>query len=125
MSGPIVFISHNRIKPGKLEELTRYAPRVAEGIERDKPGTVVFLMYTAGEGSEAHIVHVFPDAEAMQAHMEGLDERAAAAFEFIETAGYEIYGTPSSPVLGTMRGYADRLGVPLTLYPDDLTGYIR
>ena len=125
MAGPIVFISHNRIKPGKLDELTAYAPQVADRIERDKPGTVVFLMYTADQGSDAHIVHVFPDAEAMQAHMEGLDERAAAAFEFIETTGYEIYGSPSDPVLETMRAYADRSAVPLTVYPDHMAGYVR
>jgi hypothetical protein len=49
MSDAIVFISHNQIKPGKFDALKAYAPRVAEAIDRDKPGTVVFLMYADPE----------------------------------------------------------------------------
>jgi quinol monooxygenase YgiN len=71
MSDAIVFISHNQIKPGKFDALKAYAPRVAEAIDRDKPGTVVFLMYADPEGTRASIFHVFPDGDAMQRHLEG------------------------------------------------------
>jgi quinol monooxygenase YgiN len=80
MSDAIVFISHNKVKPGRFDALKAYAPRVAEAIDRDKPGTVVFLMYADPEGSRASIVHVFPDGDAMQRHLEGVDARASEAF---------------------------------------------
>jgi quinol monooxygenase YgiN len=125
MSDPIVFISHSRIKQGELEALKRYAQEIAPVIERGKPGTVVFLAYTDEAGSELHMVHAFPDADAMRRHLEGVDERVAAASELIETTGYEIYGSPSKPVLETMRAFAAELGVPLTVRPSHLGGYVR
>lgn len=125
MSEPIVFISHNRIKQGKLDGLEEYAPQITEMIEREKPGTVVFLTYANEDGTEAHILHVFPDADAMAKHLEGLDERASASFEYIETSGYEIYGSPGERVLELMRGFAGNLGVPLVVQPRHLAGYVR
>jgi hypothetical protein len=61
----------------------------------------------------------------MDGHLTGLDERASAAFEYIETTGYEIYGSPSDGVRETMNGFAARLGAPLSIYPINLAGYIR
>jgi hypothetical protein len=125
MSDAIVFISHNKIKPGKFDALKAYAPRVAETIDRDKPGTVVFLMYADPDGNQASIVHVFPDGGDMQRHLEGVDARASEAFELIETTGYEIYGSPNEQVLEMMREYASKLGVGLAVRPDNMAGYVR
>jgi hypothetical protein len=125
MSDAIVFISHNKVKPGRFDALKAYAPRVAEAIDRDKPGTVVFLMYADPEGTRASIVHVFPDGDAMQRHLEGVDARASEAFEYIETTGYEIYGSPNEQTLEMMREYASKLGVELAVQPDNMAGYIR
>ena len=125
MSEAIVFISHNRIKPGKLEGLKSFAPEITGIIEREKPGTLAMITYADEEGTEAHIVHVFPNADAMQRHLQGLDERASAAFEFIETTGYEIYGSPSGELLEMMRGFASQLGAELSVRPQSLAGYLR
>jgi hypothetical protein len=125
MSDAIVFISQNRIKPGKFDALKAYAPKVAEAIDRDKPGTVVFLMYADRMGTQASIVHVFPDGDDMQRHLEGVDARASEAFEFIETTGYEIYGAPNEQILEMMREYASRLNVELIVRSDNLAGYTR
>jgi hypothetical protein len=46
MSEPIVFISHSRVKQGKLEAFKDLARETIPLIERGKPGTVVFLGYT-------------------------------------------------------------------------------
>jgi hypothetical protein len=61
----------------------------------------------------------------MRSHLEGVGDRASAAFEFIETTGYDIYGSPGGAVLETMGAFASRLGVPLTVYEDNLAGYVR
>ena len=91
----------------------------------DKPGTVVFVMYADHKGTQASIVHVFPDADDMQRHLEGVDARASEAFEFIETTGYEIYGSPNEQVLEMMREYASKLNVELIIRSDNLAGYTR
>jgi quinol monooxygenase YgiN len=125
MSEPIVFISHSTVKEGRLEDLKDFLRAGATVLQAEKPGTVAFLAYIDDEGSELSIVHVFPDADAMDLHLQGVDERAGAADEFIQTQGYEIYGIPSETVLATMRRYASSEGVPLTVRPDKAGGYLR
>jgi len=49
----------------------------------------------------------------------------AKAVGFIETTGYEIFGTPSEPVLEAMLGFADAEGVPLQVQHDYVGGYLR
>ena len=125
MSEPIVFISHSTVKEGRLEDLKDFLRAGATVLEAEKPGTVAFLAYANEEGSQLSIVHVFPDADAMDLHLQGVDERAGAADEFIQTQGYEIYGTPSETVLETMRRFASTEGVSLTVRPDKAGGYLR
>ena len=87
MSGPIVFISHNAVKEGKLEGFRDAFGAVAEALDAEKPGTVVFLAFADEDGSEVSVVHVFPDADAMGRHLEGVQERMGTALEFIQTRG--------------------------------------
>ena len=95
MSGPIVFISHNTVKDGKLEGFRKAFGEVAVALNAEKPGTVVFLAFADEDGSRVSVVHVFSDAGAMGRHLQGVQERMAKAVGFIETTGYEIFGTPS------------------------------
>ena len=85
----------------------------------------MFLAFAADDGSEVSVVHVFPDADAMGQHLQGVQERMGTAVEFIQTTGYEIYGAPSEPVLEAMRGFADAEGVPLHVLSDHIGGYLR
>jgi len=125
MSGPIVFISHNAVKDGDLEGFRRAFGDVAQALNAEKPGTVVYLAYADEGGSEVSVVHVFPDANAMDLHLQGVQERIATALRFIQTTWYEIYGAPSEPVLEAMRGFAASEGVPLRLQTDHVGGYLR
>jgi quinol monooxygenase YgiN len=125
MPGPIVFISHNTVKDGKLEGFRNAFGRVAQALDAEKPGTVVFVAFAADDGSEVSVVHVFPDADAMGQHLQGVQERTGTAVEFIQTRGYEIYGSPSEPVLEAMRRFADAEGVPLHVQGDHVGGYLR
>jgi hypothetical protein len=124
MSAPIVFISNQRIKEGKLEEYQQYYRQVAEMTQAKKPGTVAHLAFANEDGTEASIVHVFPDAESMELHMQGVDELAQKAYEFMEIVSFVIYGRPSDMVLDTMRRIAGS-GVALSVKPQNLGGYIR
>ena len=124
MSEPIVFISKQRIKPGKLEGYKRYYREVAEFTEANKPGTVAHLAYLSEDGAEATVVHVFPDAQAMEAHMRGVGKIAEKSAEFMEVVGWEIYGRPSNAVLEGMLKLAGPK-VTLSIKPQPIGGYIR
>jgi hypothetical protein len=124
MSEPIVFISTHKIKEGKLEGFKERNRQVAQYIEANKPGTIAFLTYLNEEGTEMSIVHVFPDAEAMAHHMEGVGERAENAAEFLQFHRLDIYGSPDERTLQAMKG-AEEAGVTVTVKPEQLSGYIR
>ncbi len=124
MSEPIVFISHFRVKQGKLEAFKQLTRQVIEQLQASKPGTVAYLAYLNEDGTELSFVHVFPDANAMDLHVQGADERSKTAYEFIEPVSREIYGAPSDQVMTMMR-QIDRSGNTLTLQPRLIGGYIR
>ncbi len=125
MSEPVVFISHFGIKEGTLDDLRRLSEEVIENLRETKPRTVLYLAYVDEEGTEACFLHAFPDAESMDLHFEGVDERAKAAYQYLEPRGWEIYGRPSEAALESMRQAASGAGVPLTVLPDHLGGFLR
>ena len=124
MGGPIVFISHQRVKPGRFDEFAEFFAEGSKAIETDKPGTVVFLAYADRERGETRIVHVFPDAQAMDRHMEGADERSAGAYEFLEPLEIDVYGSPSPGVVAEIEALAGH-GVRIRLMPELVGGYLR
>ena len=124
MSQPIVFISHFKVKEGKLGALKQFAKAMTEQIQADKPGTVAFLQYLNEEGTEQSVIHVFPDAEAMDRHSEGVAERARDALEFIVLTHREVYGLPNDNALASLRP-PEGSGITLTFMPHSMGGYIR
>jgi hypothetical protein len=124
MSEPIVFISNQRVKEGKLEGYKQYYRQVAEQAKANKPGTVAHLAYHNEEGTELSIIHIFPDAEAMELHMGGVDELAKKAYEDVEILSFEIYGKPADTVLERMLQIVGS-GIGLSVKPQRIGGYIR
>lgn len=124
MTDPIVFISRNRIKPGKAEEFRQHyrasVPLTMEG----KPGTFVQLGYGDEGNTLVTIIRLFPNAEALDLQIQGADERSKKTYEFIEPTGIEIYGSPSPSTLEKMMKIAG-LGVAVQIYPDYMGGFIR
>ena len=125
MSEPIAFISHFSVKPGKRDDIARIFRDVSKRLEAEKPRTLVFLACFNDAATRVSFLHVFADSESMDIHFEGADERARAASEFMEPAGWEIYGQPSQPALETMRQAANSAGVALTIEPDYLGGFLH
>ena len=122
MPDPIVFISHSSVKEGKLDELKRTSRDAFSALRADKPGTVLHYGYLDTDEREVHFVHVFPDADAMDAHFEGADQRVAAASELIDTRAFEIYGAPHQAVVEALGQNPD---VEVTIHPIAFGGYTR
>jgi quinol monooxygenase YgiN len=125
MSEPIVFISHFKVKEGKLDGLKQRSREVTKLLDAEKPRTLVFLAYVDESGTQVTFVHVFADAESMDLHVQGAEERTRAAYEFVEPQGFEIYGTPSDRVLEMMRQGAATSGVKLSVQSEHMGGFIR
>jgi hypothetical protein len=125
MTHPIVFVSHFRIREGMLEAYVRLQREIAGAIEADKPGTILFVAHLDGSRTSVSITHVFPDADAMDRHFEGSNERSRAASEVMVPTGWEIYGAASPAALDTIRQAAADSGVSLTLAPEYVAGFLR
>jgi len=125
MSEPVVFISHFKVKDGKVDELRRLAGEVERSLREGKPRTAAWLVFLGEDGAQVSFVHCFPDARAMDLHFEGSDERSAAVYEFVEPDGFEIYGRPSDQALETMGQAAAGAGVSLSVQPGYLGGFMR
>jgi hypothetical protein len=125
MSEPVFFISHFEIKEGALDGLKRYSAEAMEPLRDGKPRTVLFLSYLDEEASRISFLHAFPDADAMDEHFAGADERAAAAYEYMEPRGWEFYGKPNEQAMKGMRATSARFGVPLIVEPEFNGGFLR
>jgi quinol monooxygenase YgiN len=124
MSGPIVYISHFRIKEGREEQWWSSVDQVLPGLEVEKPRTVFQNFYSDEAGTTASVVHVFADAAAMDSHMEGADARARSAYEYLEPVGFEVYGKPTESYLATMRDLPEGDAL-LRVEPNHRAGYSR
>ena len=125
MSEPTVFISHFRVKGGKLQELKEFSARATAQLEAGKPRTVLFLVYLDEGGGVISFLHAFADAEAMDIHFEGSDERSRVASEYIEPLGWEVYGQASATALEKLRQAAAASNVSLSVHPEYASGFLR
>lgn len=122
MSDPIVFISHSHVKEGKLGAFREVSSEIFPMMEASKPGTLLHYGYTNEDESEIVFVHVFPDADAMDAHFTGAGDRAKTASDYIETYQFAVYGTPNDQALAMLE---QAPGVDLVLHPTGFGGYMR
>jgi hypothetical protein len=125
MAEPVFFLSHFRIKEGQLDFVKQLTSQVAARLQSEKPRTVLFLSYLDADGGTISYLHAFANAESMDLHFAGADERSRAAYQYIEPLGWEVYGNPSSAALETLRQAADSSGVRLARHPEYLAGFFR
>ena len=118
-------ISPFRVHEGKAAAARAAFASVATQLGASRPRTAAFLAFLDEGGSRLSIVHVFPDAEAMDLHVEGAGERSKAAYELFEPAGWEVYGTPSAAALAMIEDQAAEWGVPVRTEPESIGGFIR
>jgi hypothetical protein len=122
---PVALISHFRIKEGKLDAAKEAFATVSAQLGASRPRTAAYLAFIDEAGERLSILHVFPDAEAMDLHAAGAGERSKAAFELFEPAGWEIYGEPSAAALKTIEDMAAEWGVPVRIEPAAIGGFLR
>jgi hypothetical protein len=119
-----VFISRNRVIPGKLDDFKRHYHDSIRSIEDGKPGTLVQLAYLSEDAAEVVILRLFPSPEALDLQLQGADERSKAAYRFIEPASIEVHGTPSSYAMEMMSKVAGS-GIAVRIHPQFVGGFIR
>ena len=121
---PIVFISRNRIKEGKIDQFRKHYQDSIPLIFAGKPDTSVQVAYESEQATEVTIVRLFPSAEALDFQIQGADERSKKIYEFIEPISIEIFGAPNPATLEKMKKIAGS-GIDVSISPIYLGGFIR
>ncbi len=125
MTEPVAFISHFRVREGRLDALQQLSHDVSERLRIEKPRTALFMACLDDAGGTVSFVHAFADAEAMDVHFEGADQRARVAYEYVEALGWEVYGRPSRQALEALQAAASASGVTLQVWPRLVDGFLR
>jgi quinol monooxygenase YgiN len=124
MAAPIIFISRNKIKAGRLEEFRAHYQASIEPTIHGKPGTLAQLGYESDGAREFTVIRLFSDAEAFDQQLMGADQRSKKTYEFIEPFAVEIFGAPSEFALEMMRKVAGS-GISVSVHPYFNGGFIR
>jgi len=122
--GPIVFISHSRIRPGRLADLRSFLAVGVPALEAAKPKTLAFLAYVDQASMTLTIIHQFANTAGFAAHVEGANDRTDAAAAFIEPLAMEIHGAADEATVAAIRSGLPS-GVPVVIRPDYLGGFLR
>jgi hypothetical protein len=121
---PIVFISKSRVRPGQAQALRAFLEMGAKSLAVAKPDTLAFLAYLDEAATTLTIVHVFANADGLEAHVAGAAQRSSRAAEFIETASMTVYGAPSAAGEAAIRhGLAS--DVPVEVGAAWVDGFLR
>lgn len=100
MSGPLIFVSHSKVKPGKLETYRAHCTAAAELVETEEPQMIGFHLYESEDGTQVSTVMVHPDAESLDTHFKLYAERLAdRVADAVDTHEITIYGRPSDAAL--------------------------
>jgi hypothetical protein len=124
LKNPIVFISRNRIKGGKVEEIREHYQSSVQPVQEGKPNTLIQLAFKNSESTEFIVIRVFRNPDALDMQIQGADQRSKKTYEYIEPTMFEIFGTPNPSTLEKMKQIAGS-GVEVKIDPDFLGGFIR
>jgi hypothetical protein len=125
MIEPIVFISRFQILDGKRTEVASMFAHAVDLIGSTKPRTALYAAFVDDSGTQARIVHAFPDAAAMAIHFEGSDDRAQSVSELMVLTGFEVYGRAPDAAMHQLRREAAASNAALEVFSESLGGFIR
>lgn len=127
MSGPLIFVSHSKVKPGKHDTYQAHWKQAIELVEAEEPRMIGFHGYASEDGDDVATVQVHPDAESLDAHLALFAEKLRdRAFEALDSAEINVYGTPSEAALETLRQLPALMpGLRVRVLPGYEGGFLR
>jgi hypothetical protein len=126
MSGPLIFISLSKVKPGKIEDYQRHVRQANELVESEEPRMIGFNTYGSEDGVDVSTVQVHPDAESLDLHLRLFAEKLQAkAFEALDSSEISVYGTPSEAARAMLDQVGSQFGVRVRMFPAHQGGFLR
>ena len=126
MTGPCIFITTYAIKEGQLEGFREFVDGLLGVLEANMPRAYAINAYLSPDGTEASIVQITPDANAIKDYWRAVHQQTGRALErFVESPkGVQIYGATGDFMLERTRHSAGS-GVAVSVMPEHLGGFSR
>lgn len=127
MSGPLIFISHSKVKPGKLQAYQAQAVDATDLVESEEPRMIAFIFYASEDGADVSTVQIHPDAESLDLHLKIFFEKLREkAFATLDSYEINVYGAPSDAALAMLDQMPSQLpGLRVRVHPEHQGGFLR
>jgi hypothetical protein len=127
MSGPLIFNSRSRVKPGKVELYRAHVSAATELVESEEPQMIAFNSYESADGTDVCTVQIHPDADSLDTHFKLYRERLMErSVEALDTYEINVFGTPSKAAREFLEQYAAHTsGLLLRVLPVHAAGFLR
>jgi quinol monooxygenase YgiN len=99
MSDGIVYVDTSDVREGALEELQAGMKELVDFVEANEPRIISYNVYFNEEGTRMTVMHVHPDAESVEYHLEVAGPIFRRFVELVTLTSTHIYGRPSERVL--------------------------
>lgn len=132
MSGPLIFVTTAKIKPGRLDDYKQFATELLASFKAREPQLIAMHIFLNEQGTEMTSIHVHPNAASMDLHLKVLDQvlgedmsEWVTRADFLEIKHIEIYGTPSTAVLEANQKWVDSGAIRREVKPVHVAGFTR
>jgi hypothetical protein len=126
MSGPLIFVATNKLRPGKFEAERERLPGFVDFIEANEPRLIAFNQYVNDDRTETSVVQVHPDAASMEFHLDVVRSQARRAFEETHagTTRIQLFGEATEAIRDRLGAYTVD-GVEVIAVPLHMGGFTR
>lgn len=127
MSGPLIFVSRSKVKPGQRDAYEAHVRGATELVESEEPRMIGFNSYASEDGSDVSTVQVHPDSDSLDAHLKLFAERLRErASEVLDSYEIDVYGRPSAAALELLLRMPSQIpGLRVRVLPVHEVGFLR
>ena len=123
--GVIVYVDTSDVREGALEELKAGMKELADFVEANEPRIIAYNVYLSEDGTRMTVVHVHPDSDSLEYHMEVAGPVFRHFVELVTLSSIDIYGDPSETVLTQSHEKARLLGRDAVVVESLHAGFTR
>jgi hypothetical protein len=121
----IVYLDTSDVREGALEDLKAGMKELADFVEANEPRIIAYHVYLSDDGTRMTVVHVHPDSQSLEYHMEVAGPVFRQFAELVTLSSIHIYGDPSETALRQSHEKARVLGRDAVVVDSLHAGFTR
>jgi hypothetical protein len=94
-------------------------------VEANEPRLLAYNVYFTDDGTRMTVLHINPDSESLEFHMEVAGPKFPPIGELINMLAIDVYGRPDDALVDRLRQKAAMLGSGLVRVHELHVGFVR